>query len=87
MMPEIWMVTATDWAHYDQQVDTAYEFTPIVGQIVGFLIKETDDYVVLAHQRFAKEDDVRFTSVITKSSITEIVKLDGNAASFSQSTT
>lgn len=84
-MPEIWCVRAVDWSHYDIQTDSTFNFEPMEGMIVGFLLKETPDYIVLAHQQFSKENQVRFTSVITKPSIVEVVKY--NAPGGKKSTT
>lgn len=76
---QIVAVVATDWCYYeaDRPISKPEKmFTLIDGLIVGLLIYEDDDKLVIAHQYFEEEEKVRHTTVISKFSITE--RLDFN---------
>lgn len=68
-------VLASDWCYYENQAPLTNRFTAIDGIIVGILIDEDDDQIVLAHQVFPDEEQVRHVSVITKSSIQELYRI------------
>jgi hypothetical protein len=66
---QICCVLATDWSFYETQASIDSDFTPIDALIVGFVIHEDDDTLVMSHQYFPDQAEVRHTTVITKSSI------------------
>jgi len=68
-------VLACDWCYYEVQSPIDSPFTSIDGIIVGVLIHEDDEKIVLAHQVFPDEGQVRHVSVITKSSIQELYRI------------
>lgn len=68
---EVEVIHAEDWCYHPDQKNRYSEFDTIDAVIVGFLIYEDDEKVVLTHQWFPGQDDVRHTSVITKHSIIE----------------
>lgn len=68
-------VIAEDWAQYADQVEVTFSFKVSLGEIVGFLIQEDKDKIVIAHQLFPREDvpdDVRFTTVIPRKMIKKL---------------
>lgn len=78
-------VTARDWAQYSEMVDVTYKFEPTVATVVGFIVQEDEDQLVLSHQLFPdkcrySEDRVRYTTVIPKEMIKdiEVLKDDPN---------
>lgn len=75
---EVYVVLATDWCYYEQTRSIHDEFTSIDGYIVGFLLEEDEEKIVLAHQVFKENKSVRHVTVITKSSILEMypMKID-----------
>lgn len=68
---QICVVLATDWSFYEAQACIENDFAPIDAIIVGFIIYEDDEKIVLSHQYFPDQNEVRHTTVITKSSIIE----------------
>jgi hypothetical protein len=58
-------ITAVDWAIYTEQMPVKSEFKMIRGDIVGFLVQEDDDKIVLAMQWF-QDGDIRPTLVVPK---------------------
>lgn len=65
-------VIAEDWALYDGTYELGYPFKVSIAEVVGFLIQEDDEKVVLSHQYFPRSDatdDVRRTTVIPKKMI------------------
>lgn len=65
------VVMASDWCYYEQTKSIRDNFTAIDGFIVGFILDEDDEKLVLAHQVFKENESVRHVTVITKSSIIE----------------
>jgi len=68
-------VLASDWCYYETQAPIGSPFTAIDGIIVGILIHEDEEKIVLAHQVFPDDETVRHVSVITKSSIQEMYRI------------
>lgn len=71
-------VIAEDWAQYSNTVEIVYPFQVSKAMVVGFVIKENDEKIVLAHQLFPRDDsvdDVRYVTVIPKKMIIEISEL------------
>ncbi len=64
-------VLASDWCYYEQTKSIRDNFTPIDGFIVGFVLEEDDEKIVLAHQVFKENESVRHVTVVTKTSIRE----------------
>jgi len=65
-------VIAEDWAQYTSMTEIVFPFEVSVAEVVGFLVQEDNDKVVLSHQLFPRDDttdDVRYTSVIPKKMI------------------
>lgn len=75
---QVAVVFASDWCYYEQNKSIRDKFTPIDGYIVGFVLEEDDEKIVLAHQVFKENESVRHVTVITKSSIHEMhfMKID-----------
>ncbi len=71
MKLQVAVVMASDWCYYEQTRGIRDIFTPINGFIVGFVLEEDDEKIVLAHQVFKENDSVRHVTVITKSSVIE----------------
>jgi hypothetical protein len=67
-------VEAVDWAFQAAQVDISHDFDVTHGLVVGFLVKETDDFISLTQQLF-DNDDVRATMSIPKCTIKRRVDL------------
>lgn len=65
------VVMASDWCYYEQTKSIYDKFTPIDGYIVGFILEEDEEKIVLAHQVFKDNESVRHVTVITKTSIIE----------------
>lgn len=61
-------VEAVDWALVSEQVDASHKFDVVHGAVVGFLVKETDDFISLSQQIFDNAD-VRATISIPKCTI------------------
>ncbi|MGD9381498.1 MAG: hypothetical protein PVI03_03560 [Candidatus Thorarchaeota archaeon] len=80
---EVWVVHATDWCYYEQSRGWNDKFTPIEGYLVGFIIEQDDEKIVLAHQVFKENESVRHVTVVTKSSIISMLpmKLDDSKES------
>ena len=67
-------VKAIDWTQYTGFVEVVDHFNLLEAQVVGFLVKEDDERIVLSHQWFERDgatDDVRYTTVIPKQMILE----------------
>ena len=62
-------ICANDWSIYQEQEDLREDFDLIPVWIVGMLIKEDKNKIVISHQHFLGSKETRFTSVISKSSI------------------
>lgn len=62
-------VYAHDWGCYCEQVDADYKFDLIYGWIIGKLIMENDDMIVLAHHWFDRENQVRHVTTVQKSCV------------------
>lgn len=65
-------VKAIDWTQYSGVTDINDSFSLLGADVVGFLVKEDKEKIVLAHQWFQREeiaDDVRYTTVIPKKMI------------------
>ena len=67
-------VRAKDWAYYGQQTDRTQEFSLIVGWVVGVLIQESEEALVISQNFFPLEDQVRYTSVIQKREVIQEVR-------------
>lgn len=66
------MVEAVDWAIFPEQIDTKSDWHVVRGLLVGFLIQDTVDYLVLAPQLFPDEGgagEVRCTIVVPRQCI------------------
>jgi len=64
-------ICAVDWAMYQDQNPEEDDFDLLPVWIVGMVIKEDKKKVVLAHQHFFETKEVRYTTVISKSTILE----------------
>ena len=67
-------VKAIDWTQYSGLTDITEPFSLIKADVVGFLVKEDKEKIVLTHQWFERGecvDDVRYTTVIPKKMILE----------------
>lgn len=65
----ICMVEAVDWALYAEQISAKTQWRVIRGLLVGFLIEETADHIVLSPQLFPNDDgddEVRCTLVVPR---------------------
>ena len=67
-------VRAKDWAYYSQQADRTQEFSLMVGWVVGVLIQESEEALVISQNFFPLEDQVRYTSVIQKREVIQEVR-------------
>lgn len=72
---EVVCVLATDWCYYEHTKSIHDKFTPIDGYIVGFVLEENDEKIVLAHQVFKENESVRHVTVVTKTSVVEIARM------------
>ena len=45
-------IKAVDWGYHNEQVEPGYKMEMVVGSIVGILVEEDDEKVVLAFQVF-----------------------------------
>lgn len=72
---EVAVVLASDWCYYEQTRSIYDKFTPIDGYIVGFVLEEDEEKIVLAHQVFKENESVRHVTVITKTSIVEMFRM------------
>jgi len=71
-------VIAQDWALYDGSYELGHPFKVTLGEVVGFLVQEDDEKVVLSHHYFPRSeatDDVRRTTVIPKGMIIGEIKI------------
>ena len=71
---QIVAVVAKDWCYYENDRpihNPGKMFTLIDGLIVGLLLHEDDEKLVIAHQYFKEEEKVRHTTVVSKFSISE----------------
>ena len=62
-------VYGRDWSRYTDQMDASADFSLMCGWVVGVLVREDDEKLVIAHHFFPREDQVRHTSVIQKSCV------------------
>jgi hypothetical protein len=62
-------IYARDWGVYSEQIDAGHEFGLIYGWVVGRLLREDDEKMVIAHHWFPKEDQVRHTTTVQKSCV------------------
>lgn len=62
-------VYARDWGCYCEQIDANHEFTLIYGWVIGKLIREDDEKIIIAHHWFPNEDQLRHTTTVQKSCI------------------
>lgn len=67
---------AKDWGIYQETLHRSHDFVMVYGWIVGVLIAEDDEKIVLAHEWFPGDNDVRHTSVIPKVCIERQVMFD-----------
>ena len=58
-------VYAVDWGMYAEQLHHSHEFEYVIGWVHGAIVKETDDFIAIAHQNF-DSGDVRHVSTIPK---------------------
>lgn len=77
---EVVTVKAVDWSHYADQLSIDTDFGPLVGAITGFLIQESSDFVVLAHQLFEHGEQARATTCIPCPNIIEIIRYKAKKA-------
>lgn len=64
-------VLATDWAYYESTLPRHHDFDSMDAMIVGFVLEEDDENIVLAHQVFEGGKIVRHVTVIPKKNIKE----------------
>lgn len=64
-------VRAVDWGHTAGQMDVRDNFKLYEGWIIGLLVQEDEDKLVLAHNWFEDAGDVRATTAIPKVTIQE----------------
>ncbi len=69
-------VFAKDWNMYGAQRDYRFDFEVCKGWTIGWLIREDDEKIVLAHQWFPEPKDIRNTTVIPKETIIYRVELE-----------
>lgn len=77
-MPPVVAVLAKDWSLYSEQYEFEHEFDLIAGWIVGLLVSEDDEKIVIAHHWFPVEDQVRRISAIPKGNIVERIDYAAN---------
>lgn len=70
-------VFAKDWAMHSEQAERKFDFDVICGWVVGLLVREDDDKIVITHEWFPSDDHVRCTSVIPKLCILERIDYEG----------
>lgn len=58
-------IQAVDWAIHHEQVNANQQFDVIHGEIVGFLVEETDTHIAIAQQWFTT-GEVRQAVVVPK---------------------
>ncbi len=76
---EVVVIHAVDWCYYESQAPASCGlFNPIEGVIVGILVEETEDKIVLAHQWFPEQDEVRHVTSIPMGNIIEIHRVTVN---------
>ena len=83
-MPPVVAVLAKDWALYGEEAEFDYEFDLITGWIVGLLISEDDEKIIITHQWFPGDDRVRRTSVLPKGNIVERIDYAANVQQFNK---
>lgn len=64
-------VLAKDWSHYGGQVARDQPFDLISGWVAGLLVSEDDEKIVIAHEVFPTENEVRHTTVVQKREVIE----------------
>lgn len=64
-------VRATDWNQYSSFCDCSHNFGYAIGWVVGLLIKEDDEKIVIAHEYFEGGETLRNTTVIQRETIRE----------------
>lgn len=62
-------VYARDWAMLSEQMSADHDFGLMWGWVVGRLLREDDEKMVIAHHWFPKEDQVRHTTTVQKSCV------------------
>lgn len=62
-------VLARDWGVYSEQIDAGHDFSLVYGWVVGVLIGEDDEKLIIAHHWFARDGQVRHVTVVQKSCI------------------
>lgn len=65
---------AKDWSGYDEQYAADAEFDLMRGWVVGVLLREDDEKIVIAHHWFMKDKQVRHVTVVQKSCIVRRVE-------------
>lgn len=68
-MKTIVALKAVDWGVYGEQVSAKHSFDIVRADIVGFLVSEDEEKIVLTPQWF-QDDGTRYTLVIPKCTIT-----------------
>ena len=68
-------IKATDWAGFDGQHERrdAKDFNLMPAWIVGMVVEEDNEKIVITQEHFFVDDTVRYTSVISKCSVLERV--------------
>jgi hypothetical protein len=72
MQDQIVIVAARDWSHFGAQVDNDSVFDLIIGEVCGFLISEDEEKIVIAHERFVKENQLRHITAIPKANVVNV---------------
>ena len=62
-------VYARDWGCYCAQIEAVHKFELVYGWVIGRLLVEDDEKLVIAHHWFPKEDQVRHTTTVQKSCV------------------
>lgn len=71
---EIVSIQAVDWGMYSEQVDTDSEFEPINGWVHGAIVRESAEFVAIAHQTFHDGVQVRHVVAIPKACILQRIE-------------
>lgn len=74
-MQKVVVLEAIDWGIYTNQVSAKHEFDIVRGMVVGFLVSEDNEKIVLAPQWFY-DGDTRCTLVVPKCTITNRTDLE-----------
>lgn len=70
-------IKAIDWCYYSDIYYTVDNDFPLIdGEIVGMVVKETDEYIAIAHQLFEDGKKTRHVTSIPKVTIKEIIELE-----------